>query len=566
MPQKKIDPLINERAQKWLDGSYDENTKKEVLRLLKEDPVALSDAFFKDLSFGTGGMRGIMGVGTNRMNLYTVRKATQGLASYLKKSIKKTHPSAFIGYDVRHHSKEFAEESARVFAGNGIQVFLSADICPTPLVSFGCRHFGCQTAVMITASHNPPQYNGYKVYWEDGAQVVHPHDTGIMNEVHNVQEEIFLAPLNSPLICKVGEELNQTYLAHVKKLQLHPKLSSNLKILYTPLHGTGLHLVPQALQSWGYQNIDLVLSQSTPDGNFPNAPSPNPEEEASLALGIKQLAQEKGDVLIATDPDADRVGVVCQGPYQFTGNQVACLLLEHICKSMQLPPNATFVKSIVTTELFRKIAEKHKGLCVDVLTGFKYIGEKIAAWEKTPNRHRYIFGAEESCGYLFGTFVRDKDAISSACLIAETAALAKQEHKTLLDRLYAIYEEYGVHRELLVNLKLPDSEEGMKQIDAIMHNLRQNPPPSIEGGKVVLIEDFLPGSSTFPPSDMVRIFLEDQTKIVIRPSGTEPKIKIYLEVVGQQRAGHVKSQIQACDQRLQTIKKIFLNTIIGPMT
>ncbi len=479
------------------------------------------------------------------MNVYTVRKATQGLANYIKKSIK-TPLSAFIGYDVRHHSKEFAEEAARTFAGNGFQVFLSEEICPTPLVSFGCRYFGCQTAVMITASHNPPEYNGYKVYWSDGAQVVHPHDSGIMNEVKKINDEVLLAPLQSPLIRKAGEEIFEAYLTHVKKLQLHPELPDHLKIIYSPLHGTGVYLLPKALQSWGYKNIHLVSSQSKPDGNFSTAPSPNPEEKESLALGIQELIQEKGDVLIATDPDADRIGVVCKGPYQFTGNQIACLLLQHICKSMQLPPKATFVKSIVTSELFKKIAEKHGAICVDVPTGFKYIGEKIAEWEKPLSQHHYIFGAEESCGYLFGTFVRDKDAISSACLIAEAASLAKQEHKTLLDRLYEIYKEYGVHRELLVNLKLPDSEEGMKQRERILHNLRKNPPHAIEGKKVIRIED---------SSDTMLLFLEDKTKIVIRPSGTEAKIKIYIEVMGG--SSNIEDQIQECDQRLQNIKNFF---------
>lgn len=546
-----------QRAQKWLDGSYDEKTKEEIRRLLKIDPQTLSDAFFKDLSFGTGGMRGIMGVGTNRMNIYTIRKATQGLANYLKKE-KKGPISAFIGYDVRHHSKEFAAETARVLAGNGIKVFLSGDICPTPLVSFGCRHFGCQSAIMITASHNPPEYNGYKVYWDDGAQVVHPHDSGIMNEVKKVENEILLSELHSPLIHVVDEKIDEIYLEQIKKCQLRPDLaSSDIKIIYSPLHGTGIRLIPKALKRWGYKHVHLVKEQSAPDGNFPFAPSPNPEEKESLALGTSQLMNEHGDLLIASDPDADRVGVVCSdGPYQFTGNQIACLLLDHICKSFPLPPKATFVKSIVTTELFKKIGEKHKGICVDVLTGFKYIGEKIAQWENKPQEHKYVFGAEESCGYLFGTFVRDKDAISSSCLIAEMGALAKKEKISLLDRLYQLYQEYGIHREKLINLKFTDSEEGIKRMNDLMQNFRKNPPKNIAGQKVAKSEDFLNPIFSLPSSDVLRLWLEDQTKIVIRPSGTEPKIKIYIEAF--EKVSHdMQSHIKHCDKHLQTIHDYF---------
>lgn len=548
-------PLL--RAQKWLDGPYDEKTKGEIRRLMKDDPKALSDAFFKDLSFGTGGMRGIMGVGTNRMNIYTIRKATQGLANYLKQT-SKSPTSAFIGYDVRHNSKEFALETARVLAGNGIKVYLTKEFCPTPVVSFGCRHFGCQSAVMITASHNPPEYNGYKVYWGDGAQVVGPHDSGIMHEVNRVGSEIHLSPPDCPLIHYIGDELNRIFLAAVKKCQLRPDVaSSNLKIIYTPLHGTGVHLIPQALHEWGYTNVHLVKKQSAPDGNFPFAPSPNPEEKGSLALGTEQLIHEKGDLLIATDPDADRVGVVCGNrAYQFSGNQIACLLIDHICKNVPLTPKSTFVKSIVTTELFRKIAKKHGCQCVDVLTGFKYIGEKIHTWEEHTGAHTFVFGAEESCGYLFGTFARDKDAISSACLIAEMASLAKKENISLVKRLYQLYQEFGVHREKLVNLKFSDSEEGMKQMNDLLQNLRKNPPMSMAGQKVIKTEDFSKGIDSLPKSDVLRFWLEDGTKIVIRPSGTEPKVKIYIE--GVEKVSHdIESHIQKCDERLEKIHQFF---------
>lgn len=550
--------VIPERAARWLKGPYDEETKKEIRRLWQEDPHALTDAFFKDLSFGTGGMRGIMGVGTNRMNVYTIRKATQGLAGYLKKTLSAPF-SAFIGYDVRHHSREFAEETARVLAGNGINVFLSSDICPTPLVSFGCRYFKCQTAIMITASHNPPEYNGYKVYWSDGGQIVSPHDQGIIHEIKNVGDEILLAPLKSPLIHSIGENLGDAYIKEAKKLQLRPELAkTDLKILYSPLHGTGIRFIPKALASWGYQHVHLVEEQSAPDGNFSHAHSPNPEEASSLVLGTKQLLREKGDLFIATDPDADRIGVVSAEGKQFTGNQIGCLLLQHICESMTLPVGATFVKSIVTTELFRKIAENYEAASVDVLTGFKYIGEKITEWEMT-GEHRFIFGAEESCGYLFGTFVRDKDAISSACLITEAAASAKQKKKTLLDALHVLYQKYGVHREKLINLKFKDSQEGMQQIDEMMQRLRKNPPKSIHHIKVAKVEDFLPGLFSLPSSNVIRLWLEDQTKIVIRPSGTEPKVKIYIEV-SDAPSPDIETHIKRCDEKLQIIEDFFTKT------
>lgn len=547
--------VIPARATKWLNGPYDEETKAEIRRLWKEDPNALTDAFFKDLSFGTGGMRGIMGVGTNRMNIYTIRRATQGLANYLKKTLRLPY-AVFVGYDVRNHSREFAEETARVLAGNQIKVYLSSDICPTPLVSFGCRYYHCQAAVMITASHNPPEYNGYKVYWSDGGQIVSPHDQGIIKEINGVESEIVVAPLKSPLIHSSNSTLEKAFIDEIKKLQLREALAkTDLKIIYSPLHGTGIRLIPQALKSWGYKQVHLVEEQSTPDGNFSHAHSPNPEEPSSLTLGTKQLLKEKADLLIATDPDADRIGVVSAEGLQFTGNQIACLLLQHICESKQLPPKAAFIKTIVTTELFRKIVENYQGQCFDVLTGFKYIGEKITEWEKT-HEYTYVFGAEESCGYLYGTFVRDKDSVSSACLITEATASAKQNKMTLLDSLYALYQKYGVTREKLINLKFKDSQEGMQQIDEMMQGYRKHPPTSINGIKVTKVEDFLPGILTLPSSNVIRLWLEDKSKIVIRPSGTEPKVKIYVEV-SSLPSQDVELEIKKCDEKLNNIENFF---------
>lgn len=535
---------VQERIQSWLEGPFDPKTKEELRRLLEKDPKSLEDAFFKELSFGTGGMRGIMGIGTNRINVYTIRMATQGLANYIKKLTDKSH-SVFIGYDVRNHSREFAEETAKVFAGNGIRALLSKEICPTPLVSFACRHFGCTAGVMITASHNPPQYNGYKVYWSDGCQIVPPHDVEILKEVKKIKSprEVLLGKDYE----EVGSEIDDAYLKELKKLQMLPELSKvDLKVIYTNLHGTGIRMIPKALKSWGYNHVQFVEKQKPLDGNFTHATSPNPEEEKALKMGMEQLSKENGDILIATDPDADRIGLA-EKNIRFNGNQIACLCLHHICKTLKekkkLPKNGACIKSIVTTELFRKIAERYELKCVDVLTGFKYIGEMIGNWEKGQEKQQFIFGAEESYGYLFGTFVRDKDAISSACLIAEMAAQAKKEGKSLNDVMEEIYLEYGVHRETLVNLNFPDSQEGMDKMKALMKMLRNSPPKEIGGHKVKIVEDFIHGLNGLPPSDVLRFWLDDKTKLVVRPSGTEPKVKIYAEAEG--------NNIETVDRNLQ---------------
>lgn len=526
--------MIDRRIQSWLDGPFDTATKEEIRRLQAHDPQGLSDAFFKNLSFGTGGMRGIMGVGTNRINIYTIRMATQGLANYIKKQ-PGGRPCVFIGYDVRRLSREFAEETAKVFAGNGIRALLSKTICPTPLVSFACRYYQCIGAVMITASHNPPQYNGYKVYWKDGCQVVAPHDQAIMKEAAKITspDQVLMGTEYE----EIGSEIDLEYLKELKHLQMLPELRKiPLKIIYTNLHGTGIRLIPKALKEWGYSRLSFVEKQKPLDGNFSFAPSPNPEDAAALQLGTEQLLHEGADLLIATDPDADRIGVVASG-VRFTGNQIACLCLHHICTTLkakgQFPSNGAFIKTIVTTELFKAIAEDFGGKCIDVLTGFKYIGEQIGIWESTGNAYQFLFGAEESYGYLIGTFVRDKDAISAACLIAEAAAAAKKEGLTLADRLNQIYEKYGVHRESLTNLSFADSKAGMEQMQDLMKRLRKCPPTQIGGVRVASVEDYLHGFGSLPPSDVLRFWLEGGSKLVIRPSGTEPKIKIYGEVSGQ---------------------------------
>lgn len=569
-----MDPATQKRINAWLEGPFSSDVKEEIRRLLAADPKKLSDAFFKDLSFGTGGMRGVMGVGTNRMNRFTIGAATQGLANYLKRQPEpeKGH-SVFIGYDVRNHSREFAEETARVLAGNGIRALLSKTICPTPLVSFACRYFGCSAAIMITASHNPPEYNGYKVYWSDGCQVVPPHDLGIMEEAAKIHspEQIRLGAEFK----EIGAELDAAYLSRLKELQLSPDLGgTEVKIVYSNLHGTGLRLVPAALKEWGYPHVSLVEAQTSLDGNFPTVRSPNPEEEKALKMGTEQLLKEGADVFIATDPDADRVGAVAldgKNPVRLTGNQTACLCLHHICSCLaargELPENAAFVKTIVTTELFRSIAEAFGGKCIDVLTGFKYIGEKIGLWEKAFDSYQFLFGAEESYGSLFGTFVRDKDAISASCLIAEAAALAKKQNLTLVDRLYQIYQKYGVHRESLTNLAFEESQAGMEQMQSLMKRLRTHPPTEIGGQKVLSLEDYLARKTTdlktgktedldLPKSDVLRFWLADGSKLVIRPSGTEPKVKIYAETVEKEPA-NVASAIASCDKRLLMLVERF---------
>lgn len=552
MTSFSIPDLVMQKILVWLDGPYDAKTKDEIQKLLKTNPKALVDAFYKDLSFGTGGMRGIMGVGTNRMNIYTIRKATEGLAQSIKKG------AVFIGYDVRHHSKEFAQESANVLASHNITVFLAQMICPTPLVSFGVRHFNCQAGIMITASHNPPQYNGYKVYWSDGAQVVPPQDVDILQKVNLIQKMVPQPKVPPGLIHPVGQELFTAYLKTTKHLQLYPEIASDaVKIIYSPLHGTGVEILPKALQNWGYHNVHLVKEQSTPDGNFENAPQPNPEERASLALGTKLLETDGGDLFLATDPDADRIGIVEKGPHFFTGNQVACLLLDHVLRSKKFPGDAC-IKSIVTSELFAKICKAHGILCIDVLTGFKYICEKIAIWEKT-QEHRFIFGAEESCGYLLGTDVRDKDAIATACLLAEMKALAQKEKTTLLERLYFLYKTHGIHRDKLLNFSFGDTPEGMEKMRQIMQTLRTNPPKEILSKKITRTEDFNQGLGDIPPSDVLRFWLEDHTKIVVRPSGTEPKLKVYLEAVLPFGLKPIEEQIAHCDTTLEQIANLFTN-------
>ena len=553
-----IDQEIQKRIDTWLNGPYDDETKAVIKKLLVENEKELIDAFYTNLSFGTGGLRGLMGVGTNRMNQYTVKAATQGLANYIKKQPHSNQKSSvFISYDSRHNSKLFAEEASKVLAGNGLHVYLTEEIRPTPYVSFGCRFKQCQAAIMITASHNPKEYNGYKVYWNDGAQVLPPHDVGIIDEVNLITslDQIRQVSINDPHIEHVLNHVDEVYLNEINKLPLFQKQNlekgNQLSIVYTSLHGTGITLIPKAFEHSGFKNVSYVEKQCIPDADFPTLKSPNPEEKAALQLGIDLLEKINGDILIATDPDADRVGVAVKHKNDviiLNGNQIACMLLDHIIKGLNanghMPRNATFIKTIVTTELFKEIVKSSQKECVDVLTGFKYIAEKIREWETVENGPKYIFGAEESYGYLFGTIVRDKDAISTSLILAEMALSLKLEGKTLVDKLNDIYKTHGLFVEGLLSVKFEETKDGKEKMQKGMDKLEKNPPKSINGSAVILLENYAKSISmdmksgkesviTLPKSDVLIFWLEDGSKLIVRPSGTEPKIKIYGGVVNK---------------------------------
>ena len=542
--------LVTARAQEWLGGSFDEKTRIEVKALLdKEDKSDLIDAFYKDLEFGTGGLRGIMGAGTNRMNIYTVGMATQGLANYLNKNFKERKEiSVVVGHDCRNNGRLFAETVANIFSANGIKVYLFDDLRPTPEVSFAIRYLGCQSGVNVTASHNPREYNGYKAYWEDGAQVLAPHDTGIIDEVAKVKVADIRFKGNPDLIQIIGEEVDKPYLDAIEGICIDPDLvkrNHDICIVYTPLHGCGRVMIPRSLKQWGFTNVNCVPEQMIPDGNFPTVVSPNPEYPEALTMALALARKLNADVVMASDPDADRLGVACRDDKGeltlLNGNQTAMIFLYYIItqytKLGKMTGKEYIVKTIVTTEVISRIAEKNNLEMFDCYTGFKWIA-KVIADENAKGKH-YIGGGEESFGFLAEDFVRDKDAVSACSLMAEIAAWAKENGKTLWDLLLDAYQEYGFSQEGAVSVVKP-GKSGADEIKAMMEQFRANPPKTLAGEKVVLIKDFkllkqtdAQGKVTdlvMPePSNVLQYFTAAGDKISVRPSGTEPKIKFYME-------------------------------------
>ncbi len=543
---------VTVRAQKWLSPEYDEETRKEVQALLDaEDKTPLIEAFYKDLEFGTGGLRGIMGVGTNRMNRYTVGAATQGLANYLKDCFKELPQiSVAVGHDVRHNSRQFAELTADIFSANGIKVYLFDGPCPTPEVSYAIRKLGCQSGVMVTASHNPKEYNGYKAYWSDGAQMIAPHDVKTIEYVNQIKsnDQIKFTP-DKELIQSIGKDLDQQYLADIHTLSLDPEADQrhkDMKIVYTPIHGTGLRLMYDSLKLWGFENVIHVPAQDIQDGDFPTVVSPNPENSEAMHMAVEKARETGASIVMASDPDADRVGLVVRdkdGNYQLVnGNQICMLLIYYIItKNVEknlLNGNEYVVKTIVTTEAIKRIADANGIKCFDCFTGFKWIANVMREMEATG---RYLGGGEESYGFLAETFVRDKDSISANSLMAECAAWAADKGMNLYEVLVDIYARYGFSRERGVSVVRP-GKSGADEIVAMMKNFRENPPKTLAGSPVTCIKDYsdlncrdLKGGTVtkmdFPTtSNVLQFFTEAGDKVSVRPSGTEPKIKFYVEV------------------------------------
>lgn len=565
-----------EKARQWLSPAFDEETRSAVEAMINnEDKADLIECFYKDLEFGTGGLRGIMGAGSNRMNIYTVGMATQGFANYLKVSFKdKEQISVVVCHDCRNNSRLFAETVANIFSANGIKVYLFDDLRPTPECSFAIRHLKAQAGVNITASHNPREYNGYKAYWDDGAQVLAPHDKGIIDEVNKVKVEDVKFEGNKALIQIIGEDVDKVYLEQVKTISIDPQVIKNqhdLKIVYTPLHGAGRVMIPRALASWGFDNVHCVKEQMVKDGNFPTVDRPNPEIAEALTLGLRDAKALDADILMASDPDADRVGMACKNSngewVLINGNQTCLLFLWYIITNRQavgkMKPTDFIVKTIVTTEVIRKIAEKQHVEMRDCYTGFKWIAREIALSE---GKQQYIGGGEESYGFLAEDFVRDKDAVSACALLAEICAYAKDHGKTLYDILMDIYMEYGYSHEFTINVERP-GKSGADEIQQMMKNFRSNPPKELGGSVIDVYKDFqsleitkADGSKEkmdMPDtSNVLQWFCTDGTKVSVRPSGTEPKIKFYLEIKDTMNSA---SDFPACEQRaavkIEAIKK-----------
>jgi len=567
---------VQSKAKMWLDSDIDSKSKKEIETLIKENEHELIESFYKNLEFGTGGLRGIMGVGTNRMNTYTVGMATQGLCNYLKLQFPDNSKiKVAIAFDSRNNSKFFAEKTASVFSANGIQVFLFDNLRPTPELSYAIRELKCQSGIVLTASHNPKEYNGYKVYWEDGGQIITPHDKNIIEEVHkinHINDIKFDDKLQNVEI--IGNEIDNKYIKELSKLSLNPKIikkQKDLKIVYTPIHGTGVDLVPRTLNAFGFENIQLVEEQKEPNGNFPTVKSPNPEEPAALELALKKAKEIDADIVMATDPDADRVGIAVKDNNNefilLNGNQAAVILIDYLIsqwkKTGKLKGKEYIVKTIVTTELLKEISDKYNVECFDVLTGFKYIANII---NKNYGVKKFIGGGEESYGYLAGEFVRDKDAVMSCALLAEATAFYKNQNISLYNRLIQIYTEYGFYKEKLISV-VKKGKSGTEEIQKMMDSFRSNPPLSINSSNVMLIHDFekqktfdqishLRYDINLPKSNVLQFILQDGSKISIRPSGTEPKIKFYFSVNDQlEKPEYFKAVNDLLDNKIDSIIK-----------
>ena len=570
-----IDASAKTNVATWLNGSYDEETKQAIRNMMENNPAELNESFYRNLEFGTGGLRGIMGVGTNRMNKYTVAMATQGLANYVKKCFPTANPiKAAVSHDSRNHSREFAEITAHVLAANGFHVYLFDGMRPTPELSFAVRHFGCQTGVMVTASHNPKEYNGYKAYWDDGCQLVAPHDTNVIDEVMKIKglEDVKMSGGEANIEI-IGENVDSVYLDRIEKNSLHPELIKkhhDLKIVYTPLHGTGITLIPRMLEKLGFTNVNVVKEQATPDGNFPTTPSPNPEEKAAMKMAVDLAKEIDADIVFASDPDADRVGVAVKRPdgewMLLNGNQTMSVLIYYLLKEWKETNRLTgkefIVKTIVTSELPADIAKKVGVKVYDVLTGFKFIGDKIRELE---GKEVFIGGGEESYGYMIGDFVRDKDAVAACSMIAEIAAWAAEQGKTFYDVLVDIYTEYGFYKEGLVSV-VRKGKSGAEEIQQMMKDYRENPPKEIDGERVVCLKDYKLHESTdlttgkketinLPASNVLQFFTEKGNKVTVRPSGTEPKIKFYFGVKGTLESKEDFDKVNnALDGKIEEIK------------
>ena len=568
---------VKKKAQVWLDGNYDEATKSAVRAMLENsDTTDLVESFYKDLEFGTGGLRGIMGVGTNRMNIYTVGSATQGLSNYLKKEFAGSEISVVVGHDSRNNSRLFAESAADIFSANGIKVYLFESLRPTPEISFAIRHLGCQSGIVITASHNPKEYNGYKAYWSDGAQVIAPHDHNIINEVNKIKsvDEIKFEG-NKELIQIIGEDIDSVYLDKISKLTLSPesiKRNKDMKIVYTPIHGTGITVIPRALKMYGFENIIDVPEQNVISGDFPTVISPNPEEPAALQMAVDKAKEVDADIVMASDPDADRVGIAVKNDkgewILVNGNQTAMMLVYYLVKRWselgKITGKEYLVKTIVTTELIATMAKKFNVPYFDCYTGFKWIAAIIREQE---GKMQYIGGGEESYGFLCQDFVRDKDAVSACTMIAEVAAWAKDNGKTVYELIQDIYLEFGFSKEKGISV-VKKGKSGAEEIKQMMSGFRVAPPKELAGSQVVVIKDYstlrmidvLAGKTETlempESSNVLQYFTADGTKVSVRPSGTEPKIKFYFSVnTPFAGAEHYDETVAVLEEKLARIKK-----------